>query len=109
MTVAAGASAQLYDGRRWRTLTIPGAHDAHLGQVSCVNARTCTLAGTDRNRVAIWRWHDGTFTRQPAPTPRPAAFVSVDGLSCPSAHACIAVGTYAVRGGARFPLVERHR
>ena len=108
MTVAAGASAKLYDGRGWRTLTIPRAHGAHLGQVSCVNARTCTLAGTDRDRVAIWRWHDGTFTRQPAPSPRRAVFVSVDGLSCPSALACVAVGTYADRGGARFPLVESY-
>ena len=37
-----------------------------------------------------------------------SVFVSVDGLSCPSAHACVAVGTYAVGGGARFPLVERY-
>jgi hypothetical protein len=108
MTVAAGASAQLYDGRSWRVLIIPGAHGASLGQVSCANAHTCTLAGTDRDRVAIWRWHDGTFTRQLAPTPRRAVFVSIDGLSCPSEHACVAVGTYAVRGGARFPLVERY-
>ena len=107
MTVAAGDSARLYDGRGWRSLTIPGARGAHLGQVSCVSARTCTLAGTDGDRVAIWRWHDGSFTRQPAPSPRRAVFVSVDGLSCPSAHACVAVGTYAMRGGARFPLVER--
>jgi hypothetical protein len=35
-------------------------------------------------------------------------FVSVDGLSCPSALACVAVGTYADRGGARFPLVESY-
>jgi hypothetical protein len=109
MTVAAGASAQLYDGRAWRTLTIPGAQGASLGQVSCVNARTCTLAGTDRDRVAIWRWHDGTFTRQPVPSPRRAVFVSVDGLSCPAARTCVAVGTYTVRGGGRFPLVERYR
>jgi hypothetical protein len=109
MAVAAGASAQLYNGRGWRALTIPGAQGANLGQVSCASVRTCTLAGTDRDRVAIWRWHDGAFRSQPAPTPRRAVFVSVNGLSCPSAGACIAVGTYARHGGARFPLVERYR
>jgi hypothetical protein len=84
----------------------------YLGAVACPtsNLKPVIWPEPDRGLVSIWRWHAGTgFTQEPSPSPASAVFVSVNAISCPSASTCEAVGTYTIKGGARYPLVVRER
>ena len=103
-----GNVVERWNGSRWTLLTVANSGNLHLGGVACPAAGTCFLAGTENGLVSIWRWQAGTgFSHEPTPSPRGAVFVSVNAISCPSASTCEAVGTYAIKGGARYPLVIR--
>jgi hypothetical protein len=108
LAVNGGADAQRWNGHTWSFIQFPDARSLFLGAVSCPTTATCVLAGTEKGRVSVWRWHAGRMTSESVPNPRRAVFVSVTGISCASTNACVAVGTYAVHGGARYPLVERY-
>jgi hypothetical protein len=49
----------------------------------------------------------GHWKRQKTPNPKGALLTSLEGVSCPSPTACIAVGSYTGRSGGDFTLAER--
>ena len=105
-----GNVVERWNGSRWTLLTVANSDHLYLGAVACPTAGTCFLAGTENGLVSIWRWQAGAgFSPEPTPSPRGAVFVSVNAISCPSASTCEAVGTYAIKGGARYPLVVREQ
>lgn len=54
------------------------------------------------------RWNGTTWTTQSTPSPGGAAGPDqLNGVSCTSASACIAVGTYATKSSPGHTLVER--
>jgi hypothetical protein len=84
------AFAEMWDGTAWTSQAMPGEG----GALSCVSATFCvSVAGTGSTAGAIW---DGSsWTAQPVPAPSGAIYASVGAVSCSSAQACEAVGTYS--------------
>ena len=85
-----------------------------LTAVSCTSSRACTAAGDYLNGAGTFaalagRWNGTRWTIQPIPTPRPArAFeTSLTGVSCSSARACTAVGSYSSFTSPARTLAER--
>jgi hypothetical protein len=103
--VGAGVKRTLvlrWDGTGWsvlRTLVFAVPQDEVLTGVSCVSAMACTAVGylagpTELPLAEAWngaRWviHATVSPRDPVLTPR------LTGVSCSSAAACIAVGSYS--------------
>ena len=98
--------AEAWNGARWAIQPLPvnaGASDSGLSAVSCTSPRACTATGTLGERTLAYRWDGRTWTVQATPTPARFAAgsgssVSLDGVSCVSATACIAIGDYALDG-----------
>jgi hypothetical protein len=68
-----------------------------LAAVSCTSASNCIAVGNEENSagnlVALAeRWNGSTWALQTAVNPSGGTGVSLDGVSCPSATYCIAVG-----------------
>jgi hypothetical protein len=104
----------------WAPVAVPLPADALPGQFSNFNAVTCPAAGTC---VAVSSYTDasgnqqglietmtgGTWTATEAPVPANAAadpLAGLDGISCPSAGACVAVGGYFDSSVAQQGLVD---
>lgn len=84
-----------------------GALDATLGDVSCVNAKSCVMIGSattsaGRAPIVIDTWNGAKWTMHTAALPAGMAGVLFYGLSCVSARYCVAGGmslssSFAVR------------
>lgn len=105
--VAVGASAaQLWNGRAWRRRRIPAAFDGHLDAVACPALDACVAAGVDReDHILVVAWNGRAWSRQPTPAPDDARSISVTGVSCRAAGACVLVGSDRGATG-RTPLLE---
>ena len=92
-----------------------GSTDISLSGVSCSSPIACTAVGTyvnSSNEAATFaeRWNGKTWAVQSTPNPkgvRTRYEISLSGVSCPSATACIAVGYYANSAIGRVTLAER--
>ncbi len=102
--------AESWTGTRWRMTSIQQPGSATLGAVSCPAPGSClavgertTSSGTDQAVAERWDGHRWTQV-----TPRrPLAFSELNGVSCPRARDCYAVGwTSASRFVAARPLIE---
>ena len=112
----AGTLAERWDGTAWRIQPTPNPPQGagFLSGVACPSASACTAVGasnafTPSARTLAERW-DGTSWRiQPTPNP-PQGGGNLNGVACPSASACTAVGasnagTLAERwNGARWAI-----
>lgn len=86
-----------WNGSRWSTrVQYLGIYD-----VSCTSARNCVGVGLDvgvhpglDGLAVIYRWNGARWSKE-LTVSRPSSF---DAVSCPSATACVAVGTYTKRG-----------
>ena len=93
-----------WDGSGWAVQTTPQIGDpgSDLTSVSCPSQSTCTAAGysieqsdegPDTAPLAM-RWHAATWAIQPTPADAGGnVFSGLNGVSCPAATACIAVGS----------------
>jgi len=108
--------AEVWNGTKWVIEQTPdptGARYSNLDAVSCTSVTTCTAVGyyqtgefenTDRPLVEAW---NGTRWRiERAPTPTGATGVFLTGVSCSSAVACTAVGSYVNSIGSVVSLAE---
>lgn len=96
--------AELWDGNNWtlQSVDTDAAVDGldELNGVSCTSATACTAVGTLIGYVAVVApvaetWNGTSWTIQKTPTPRGAGYYSqFNGVSCTSATACTAVGSY---------------
>ncbi len=80
--------------------------------VSCTSSSACTAVGdlaSDGSRTATLaeRWNGVTWAIQSTPTPAGAIGASLQGVSCTSSRACIAVGSSTNRAGIARTLAER--
>jgi Fibronectin type III domain len=85
--------------------------------VSCPSASFCTAVGSYENTSGnqlgmVLKWSGGAWTAAQAPLPANAVtggstvtIASVDGVSCPSASFCTAVGWYNDTSGNQDPLL----
>jgi hypothetical protein len=105
--------AMIWNGARWRETATPlprGWPEGQLGGVSCPSRSYCVAIG-DYSRGATvnamaetWNGRDWTATVLPRPS---VTFNVVDGaISCPAAHRCVSVGTFAPTSPAGHAFAE---
>jgi hypothetical protein len=114
---AVGALAEAWNGRRWairRPRNPAGTLNVTLAGVSCTSARACTAVGGYVNSRSLEgltlaeRWNGRRWAIQfpRNPVPYSEHFNSLAGVSCVSATACTAVGSFTVQSEAARPLAE---
>jgi hypothetical protein len=91
----------------------PGSGYNVLSAVSCVSSAACTAVGLDREDTAPYAFHtlaeawNGTrWSVVPSPTPGGVVGVNLNGVSCVSPAACMAVGYYETSSGGESALIE---
>jgi hypothetical protein len=106
--------AEHWDGSTWVVRPTPrpaGAHKAMLTSISCVSPNWCVAAGwyaAHRHEYSIVEhWNGVSWLLQGAPRPRAAVDSELDGVSCSSPSACMAVGMFGNRGGDTRALIDR--
>lgn len=110
------ALAEVRSRAVWTIQAVPnpaGALDSELNAVSCSAATACTAVGYSDNSLQSTSvtlaeaWNGATWSTQPTPNPAGASDVVLSAVSCSSASACTAVGSYtSVAYGSEFPLAE---
>ena len=107
--------AEAWNGTSWRIQStrnpLSGASRGALNGVSCTSATACTAVGSHTNtsgtQTALAEGWDGTSWRiQPTPDPGGAGSSALNGVSCASPTACIAVGSYSSSAGTQLALAE---
>ena len=99
-TGAVKTLAARWNGSRWEVQPTPNpthATDSELRAVSCPTERDCTAVGFSNALLLVERWNGRRWTIQPAPNPPSPPNVvgnSLYSVSCRSAGACTAVGSY---------------
>jgi hypothetical protein len=99
-------------------LTLPPTQfiDPQILSISCADNEDCVAVGWYIDTTGAWQgliftFSSGTWTWQEAPLPSNAATppgsvnTSLEGVDCPEADACVAVGTYKTSSAAQ-PLIE---
>ena len=107
--------AERWNGTSWSVQATPnpaGTTDVSLSAVSCPSATACTAAGdyTDSAGTDLTlaeSWNGTTWSVQATPNPAGAQGSSLSGISCPSATACTAAGSYTNSAGNQLMLAER--
>jgi hypothetical protein len=100
--------AESWNGTRWTIQPTPnsaGANNSYFAGLSCVTRTTCTAVGTyeptdgsSRGEPLIESLNGAHWTIQPAPAPADASLAQLNNVSCTSATACRAVGSYDIDG-----------
>ena len=96
--------AEQWDGTRWTIQPTPipaGSPQAQLYGVSCASVTSCTAvgfyyvdAGGNSGPLAE-HWNGTRWAIQPVPLPPLASAAQLEGVSCPTASDCTAVGEYS--------------
>jgi hypothetical protein len=96
--------AERWNGKVWVTETTSNPLRSFgdvLDGVSCTSARSCTAIGSyddrsDDGKTLAERWNGSRWTIEPTPNPAsaPQTILTLSGVSCASARACMAVGSY---------------
>jgi hypothetical protein len=106
------AIAERWNGAAWAMTPVPlptGSQFAGLSSVACVSPSSCTAVGgwwTSRGGTLVERWNGTAWRMRHAPSPSHTV-QSLNGVSCPTRHDCMAVGGYANADGAFIPYAER--
>jgi hypothetical protein len=109
-----GTLAERWDGTSWSiqaSANPPGAFTSVLFGVSCPAATFCVAVGNYQNRsgrhaILAEAWNGSSWSVLPAPSPAGARRSFLNGVSCTSATACTAVGSYQTRSGRHVTLAE---
>jgi hypothetical protein len=107
--------AEQWSGTAWAIEPSPNpsdAVDAWLSSVSCRAAGACTAVGDYFSTSAVYltlaeRWNGTAWAIESTPNPAGAGSGSLEGVSCPSAISCTAVGAYLDSSGVNLTLAER--
>jgi hypothetical protein len=100
--------AVTWNGREWATqkppnYLAPGAGQPMFYSVSCASVSFCVVVGGGGRNGWLQAWDGRTWTRQRAHAPGWTAF----GVSCPSAHACIAISNNSPQSSQTLFEVDR--
>jgi hypothetical protein len=105
------AFTDFWNGRTWALGTVPNASDTVLNGVSCTGPKACTAVGdvgtggSGTATVAL-RYNGTNWTVQTTPNPAGGVRSFLLGVSCPSATACVAVGSSTNGAGHQKPFAE---
>jgi hypothetical protein len=107
--------AERWNGSTWSIQSTPspiGATASSLDGVSCTSAIACTAVGSFGNgsfeTAFAEQWNGNGWSIQNTPIPSGAVGSNLNDVSCSSATACSAVGSYnASSTGPELTLVER--
>jgi hypothetical protein len=116
--IAAGQDplAEHWDGTNWTIRHMPfpaGSSNAQPGAVSCTSPASCTAVGLyymsqqDQTLPLAERWDGTNWAVQPVPLPAGAFEAILNGVSCPTATDCTAVGDYNVSTTGGVPFAEQ--
>jgi len=89
--------ADTWNGRTWKQVKLPlpaGATSGTLAAVACSGTAACTAIGQSANKSQVQsllaeRWNGSAWKVEPMPAP---AGANLEGIACPTVHACRAVG-----------------
>jgi hypothetical protein len=106
--------AESWNGTAWTIQSTPkptGATYSSLEIVSCISATACTAVGSyyDKSGILVTlaeSWNGTAWTIQSTPDPSGAESSVLYGVSCASATACTAVGTFENDSGSSVSLAE---
>jgi alpha-tubulin suppressor-like RCC1 family protein len=106
--------AERWNGTKWEVQLPPnpeGMQNGYLFGTSCTSASACTAAGYYYNSsgtiVGIAeRWNGTKWETQSTVNPEGAKATHLVGISCTSATACAASGSYTNGSGVEVPLAE---
>jgi hypothetical protein len=95
-----GTSFSSNDGTTWRRLAMPRprrARNSELGGLACFNSGNCMAVGNYTSASGKFlpyaaRWHDSRWTLLTTPTVGGQRQTIFQGISCPTATSCLAVG-----------------
>ncbi len=114
--ITSTAMVARWNGSTWTQetpVTPTGAYWTNLTGISCSAASTCTASGSynttefGRDYSLIEQWNGSTWAIQSVPDPTSANSSELGaGVSCSSATACQAVGSYTSSTGVEAPLAE---
>jgi len=98
----------------WSVVPTPNPSRLRNGTLtagSCSARRACTAVGSFVDRAGVTlplaqRWNGTAWLPQPLPSPAGAVYTVLNGVSCPSATACTAVGYYFTAAGDVRTLAE---
>jgi hypothetical protein len=107
------ALGERWNGKKW-SIEHPrnpsGATAVYLSGVSCASAHACTAVGEYQGgtvyRTLAERWNGTKWSIETTPNPAGAIFSALSGVSCTSAGACSAVGSYEKKPNASQTLAE---
>jgi len=110
-----GTLAERWDGTSWSIQASPnpaGALTSVLFGVSCPAATFCVAVGNYQNRagrhaILAEAWNGSSWSVMAALPTAGARRSFLNGVSCASATACTAVGSYQTRSGRHVTLAER--
>jgi hypothetical protein len=94
----------------WRRIAVPKpgrARNSELGGLACFDSRNCMAVGnytsaSGRNLPFAARWHDGRWKLLTTPQVPGQRFTAFQGISCPTAKQCVAVGNTEDNTRGRF-------
>jgi len=96
-----GDDGATWNGTTWAAQAIPppaGQSSADLSAVSCTTATFCAAVGDydghNGTLATAASWNGTTWNAQAAPSPAAGTEITVNGVSCASATACEAGGSY---------------
>jgi hypothetical protein len=103
---------EVWNGSTWSIQKAPSQNspnDFVLMDVSCSSAAACSAVGYHINSSGIQltlaeAWNGTVWRIQPTPNPSRASFNELDGVSCPTATACTAFGTFTNVEGLQVTL-----
>jgi hypothetical protein len=95
-----------------RTASQAAVSPTYLWGVSCPDASHCVAVGQHTKPLgqpvtAIERLRNGTWSAVPSPEPPGATSAALNGVSCASTRACLAVGSFTRASGTVAPFTER--
>ncbi len=106
--------AEAWNGSSWSVETTPnpsGAQGSLLNGVSCTSASVCTAVGdyadsSGNQNTFAEAWNGTAWSIETTPDPTGGVMNTLTGVSCTSAIACTAVGSYIASPQFTVPLAE---
>jgi hypothetical protein len=106
--------AESWDGSSWTLQSVPSPADADssiLSRVSCASPMACVAVGfyldsAGARHTLAEGWNGSSWSLQPTPEPVGAKGSFLDGVSCTSPTACVAVGSYVNSAGTTVTLID---
>ncbi len=105
--------AERWDGTSWtlQSTPSPSKSDSEFTEVSCALSASCIAVGStwtaSGSAPLAERWDGSSWTVEPTVGLGGSSGSHLEGLSCPSATACVAVGWGWDSSGHEVPLAER--